>query len=389
MARILWHGIGPWHKTGYGVLTALFAPRLRDLGHEVAISVMGDTSPPERHPLSHPGAAETKRTGLWDGMPVIGPGHTEFALPFAAEIRGAFGGHPPDLVLVLKDAWVLRPYGYQAYNTAVWLFTDTDQLGVPDRQFFADSGARAVCCALAGQSAARRAGLTSALYVPAGIDTGVWSPWDRRAARLLLGLPEDAFIAGIDAANIGPRKAWGEQLAAFAAFHAKHPRSLLIIHAAPEHPEGISLRDLAGHLGISDAVMYAGHLNQQPEQMVNWYRSLNVLLAASYGEGFGLPIIQAQACGVPVIGTDCSAISEKIPPGTGWLVRGQKWWNPHHQAWWTIPNVQAILMSLRKAARGAHAAPAVIRQHALAWDADTVTREHWKPVLDELLERSP
>ncbi len=91
MSRILWHGIGPWHKTGYGVLTALFAPRLRDLGHEVAIAVMGEQAP-GRNPLSHPDAAEAKATGLWQDMPVIGPGHTEFALPFKADIGGAFGG---------------------------------------------------------------------------------------------------------------------------------------------------------------------------------------------------------------------------------------------------------------------------------------------------------
>jgi glycosyltransferase involved in cell wall biosynthesis len=386
VARILWHGIGPWHHTGYGVLTSLFAPRLRDLGHDVVIAVMGEQQPAGRNPLSHPGAAETRRTGLWQGMPVIGPGHTEFALPFTADIKEAFGGHSPDLVLVLKDAWVLRPHAYQQHNTAVWLFFDTDQLGVPDRQFFAESHARAVCVSLHGQAAIRAAGLSGVLHVPAGIDTGFWAPGPRDDARDLLGLPRDVFIAGIDAANIGPRKGWGEQLAAFARFRAEHPRSLLLLHTTPEHPEGISLRDLAANLGITDAVAFGAHSNMKPEQMLSWYRSLNVLLQGSYGEGFGLPVTQAQACGVPVIGTDCSAISEKILPGTGWLVRGQKWWNPHHQAWWTIPNVQGLYGALRKAARGAHARPELIRQHALAWDADTVIREYWKPVLDELLE---
>jgi glycosyltransferase involved in cell wall biosynthesis len=306
----------------------------------------------------------------------------------------AFGGHQPDLVIVLKDAWVLDRQAYRDYRTAVWLAFDTEPLGVPDRDFFAATNARAVCVSQAGQKMARAAGqehgiagLTGALCVPSGVDTQLlWTPGSREAARDLLGLPQGVFIAGICAANIGPRKAWGEQLAAFASFRRRHKDALLLIHAARQHEEGIDLEQLAEHLGIRDAVLFGAHTAMDDAQMANWFRSLDVLLAATYGEGFGLPIVQAQSCGVPVIGTRCSAISEKIPPGTGWLVRGQRWWNPHHQAWWTIPNVREITLALGKAARRQHAAPALIREHALAWDAATVMKEQWAPALDQLTE---
>ena len=36
--KILWHSNAPWAQTGYGQQTALFAPRLRALGHELALS---------------------------------------------------------------------------------------------------------------------------------------------------------------------------------------------------------------------------------------------------------------------------------------------------------------------------------------------------------------
>lgn len=381
MSTIVWQGIGPWHKTGYGQGTALYPGRLRDLGHQAVIAVMGEQG--ARHPLNHPDAAETKRTGRWDGMRVIGPGPTEFAMPPADRVREACGGDP-DLVLILKDAWVLRPADYRRYRAAVWLATDTEPLGWPDREFFAAAtGVRAVCMSKRGLSHARAAGLPDPLYVPFGIDTGFWAPGDRGAARDLLGLPQDVFIAGIDAANIGPRKGWGEQLAAFAQFRNRHARdALLLIHSAKTHPEGIDLEQLAADLGIS--VLFPSHLNMTPAQMLTWYRSLNVLMMGTYGEGFGIPITQAQACGIPVIGTDCSAITEKIPPGTGWLVKGQRWWNPHHRAWWTIPNVPGLATALGKAYRGQHAAPAVIREHALAWDAGLVVKKYWVPALEEL-----
>ena len=382
MSVIVWQGIGPWHKTGYGQGTALYPARLRDLGHQVVIAIMGETDGP-RHPLNHPDAAETKRTGLWDGMRVIGPGPSEFAMPGRDRVRDACGGDP-DLVLVLKDAWVLRPADYKRYRTAVWLAFDTDPLGVPDREFFAAApGVRPVCMSKHGLSAARAAGL-GPLYVPFGIDTGFWAPGPRQAARDLLGLPQDVFIAGIDAANIGPRKGWGEQLGAFAQFHAKHPKSLLLIHAAKQHPEGIDLEQLAAALGVRDAVLFPAHLNMTLAQMLTWYRSLDVLMAGTYGEGFGLPIVQAHAVGIPVIGTDCTAIPEKIPHGTGWLVKGQRWWNPHHQAWWTIPSEGGLTRALERAYRGAHAGPQVIREHALAWDADVVVKKYWAPALEEL-----
>ena len=391
MSRILWAGIGPGHATGYGLMTREFTRRIRDLGHEVVLALFGeqpvtDGRPNKRSTLLHPDHAGIRETGMWDGMRVIGPAAAgEFRLPPRGEIWDAFGGHDPDLVIVLKDAWVLDPADYRDRNTAVWLVFDTKPLGVPDARFFARSGARAVCASTAGQKMAAAAGLAEPLYVPHGIDTGIWTPGDRGAARRLLGLPEGVFIAGICAQNIGPRKAWGEQLAAFAAYCETDPDALLLIHAAPDHPEGLNLRHLIQHLGLDGNVMFGEHTAMDDPQMVNWTRSLDVLMAASYGEGFGLPIVQAQACGIPVIGTRCSAISEKIPSGTGWLVEGQRWWNPHHQAWWTIPSVEGITGALHRAARRGNGKPLSIREHAMAYDADHVTKEYWVPVLEELL----
>lgn len=384
MSTVVWHGIGPGHGTGYGQATKLFTSLIRDLGHHVVIAVMGERG--KRNPLNHPAHAVIRQTGMWDGMPVIGPGLTEFGMPPQSIVREACGGRDPDLVLVLKDAWVLTPADYQPYNTAVWLASDTEPLGKPDRGFFAAAPqVRPVCMSLRTRRHARDTGLNP-LFVPCGIDTQFWTPGDGRdAARDFLGLPRNRFIVGICAANIGPRKGWGEQLAAFTAFRARHPGALLLIHAAKQHPEGIDLEELATALGIRDAVIFGEHTAMNDAQMVNWFRSLDVLLQGSYGEGFGLPVTQAHACGVPVIGTDCSAITEKIIPGTGWLIPGQRWWNPHHRAWWTIPDIRAMTAALERAAKGKHWPAARIRDHALQWDAAAITKQHWAPVIEQLI----
>lgn len=381
--RILWHGIGPEHNTGYGNQTRTMVPRLAALGHEVVLAVMGRKGIDDKIGTAHPGAEERLRTGEWQGIRVIGPGLTEFGLPMPLEIRAAFAGHDPDLIIVLKDPFVLNPVSYRRYNTAAWCAIDCDPMSLPDRQFFASSGAAPLAMSIHGLKSMQAAGLEGS-YIPHGIEMDVWTPGGQAAARDLLELPGDYFIAGINATNVGPRKAWGEQFTAFARFHAKHPRSLLLVHSTKEHPEGISLEDLAVAKGIRHVVKFADNMNQEPAALVNWYRSLDVLINATYGEGFGLPVLEALACGIPVIVTDCSAMSEKVVNGCGWRVACQSWWNPHLAADWHIPSIPGITAALGKAWRKSHASPDVIRGTVAGFDADLITTECWKPILEEL-----
>src|SRR6185312_3065413 len=111
----------------------------------------------------------------------------------------------------------------------------------------------------------------------------------------------ETFIVGINAMNRDTiRKCLHEQMLAFAAFHERHPDSVLSMHtAAVAHP-GLNLAGMAARLGITDAVKfpddysYASGLISQ-EQMVTWYQGLDVLSNCSYGEGFGIPLLEAQS----------------------------------------------------------------------------------------------
>ncbi len=52
------------------------------------------------------------------------------------------------------------------------------------------------------------------------------------------------------------------------------------------------------------------------------YSAADVLLAPSYGEGFGVPTVEAQACGTRVIGSGWAATADLVAED-GWLVEGQ------------------------------------------------------------------
>ena len=102
----------------------------------------------------------------------------------------------------------------------------------------------------------------------------------------------------------------------------------------------LDLQRLAARLGIEDSVRFTDQYAQvsglmRPAHMAEWYNILDVFSNCAYGEGFGIPIIEAAACGVPAVVTDCSAMSEL--KGPGWSVQGEPFWNPVHEAWWVKP----------------------------------------------------
>ena len=138
-----------------------------------------------------------------------------------------------------------------------------------------------------------------------------------------------------------------------------------------------------------DAYRYDMGLYSRPD-MAAWFRGLDVLSLCSYGEGFGLPLLEAQSCGVPVITTMASAMTELC--GSGWLVGGSDHWEEGHGAWWCRPDPGSIEPAYEAAwqAREDGKMPemrAKARTFALQYEVDAVFDQHWKPALDEIAER--
>lgn len=64
----------------------------------------------------------------------------------------------------------------------------------------------------------------------------------------------------------------------------------------------------AQHLGIDDRIRFAGPLSD--DELATLYRGASALVFPSRREGFGLPVLEAMACGTPVVANDIAPVRE-------------------------------------------------------------------------------
>jgi glycosyltransferase involved in cell wall biosynthesis len=85
-------------------------------------------------------------------------------------------------------------------------------------------------------------------------------------------------------------------------------RQLAIVGAGRDEQYAASLRALAAELGIAQDVVFVGGIPL--EETVPFYRAAEVFVYPSRNETFGLPILEAMACGCPVVTSNTSAMPE-------------------------------------------------------------------------------
>ena len=85
-------------------------------------------------------------------------------------------------------------------------------------------------------------------------------------------------------------------------------RQLAIVGAGRDEKYLASLRSLVAELGIAQDVVFVGKIPL--EETVSFYRAADVFVYPSLNETFGLPILEAMACGCPVVTSDSSAMPE-------------------------------------------------------------------------------
>ena len=156
-----------------------------------------------------------------------------------------------------------------------------------------------------------------------GVDSGKFRPLAERPALKSHERFRGKFVVGCVARN-QPRKNIPALVKAFARLSQRIDNLHLYLHMDPCDVgyDIVTLLRRYGLEGKADVSVPNFNLSQplSDEQLNRLYNLFDVTVLPSTGEGFGLPIIESLAAGVPVVATDCSACSELVR-GRGELVR--------------------------------------------------------------------
>ncbi len=108
-----------------------------------------------------------------------------------------------------------------------------------------------------------------------------------------------------------PNKCQHDLIAAFAVLCRFRPRSRLVLVGDASPPQYLqSLRDLARQLDVHDQTVFAGKVSDK--NLLQWYRDSDVFACTSEHEGFGVPLVEAMANGLPVVAFDAAAVAETV-----------------------------------------------------------------------------
>jgi D-inositol-3-phosphate glycosyltransferase len=161
--------------------------------------------------------------------------------------------------------------------------------------------------------------------VPPGVDTELFSPGDRAAARRALGIDPDEKVI-VFAGRIQPLKGPDVAVRAVHRLADRFPEQrwrLIIVGGASGtgRRPGHRLHELVDLLGTRDTIDFRPPV--PAAELATLYRAGDVVAVPSYNESFGLVAIEAQAAGTPVVAAAVGGLTVAVEDGaSGLLVAG-------------------------------------------------------------------
>jgi glycosyltransferase involved in cell wall biosynthesis len=379
--RVMIYATSPLVGSGYATATRYVAKGLKNRGHDVANFAWN----------SHAG-----RIFNWDGVPIY---------PRANTLNG-FDGLAPycrhfdaDLILAICDPWVMNEPQWRSGHDCPVVYWFPCQSEPASRTLvnIVKTGDAALCYSRWGTDAMRKAGAENVQYCPLGVDTSVYKPQEKKQARrelVDLGFDlTDRFFAVMVAANASTvpigRKAFDQALLAWRDYvHDYDSDAILYIHTWPgAHQGGMDLHPLVAHLGLEDNVYFPSEefylLGLSDEWMAKLYASADVAIQATTAEGFGLPVLEAQACGTPVVTTDYSSMPELTAHGIAVGAAARLWAPSPMDGWVCVPDVKEIvdaIADIRKGTEKDSRQAGLDLAESLTWDR--VIDDHLLPALE-------
>lgn len=385
---VLWASNSPTAGTGYGVQTQQVVSRIARAGHPTAIA-------------SNYGQEGT--IGSWNGIKVLPRGFDQYS----NDVIGAYhqlwaaenGGKDP-LVVTLFDVWVFKGKPWDGItDVASWVPIDHTPCPPKVAEWLRRPNVHPIAMSKFGKQQIENLDIET-YYAPHALDKAfVPTPEVKRpdgsvmTGQELLGFDPDHYVILMNAANKGMtpasgRKSWDTNLLAVSMLMQKHDDVRLFLHTERDGSMGgVALPALLQAVGIPMdrcrfTEPFAYRMGLPQEALAAMYTAADVLLAVATGEGFGVPTIEAQACGLPVIVGNWTASPELV--ADGWIVEGQPCWDPMQGSWWMMPNIPSTLEALEAAYQRGKGTSQRAIDGMREYDADVVFNTHWKPILKAL-----
>lgn len=152
-----------------------------------------------------------------------------------------------------------------------------------------------------------------------GVDPESFKPANVSPQQEGMAVDDDQFVVGIFKANQGTRWKPVRQLRAFKQFidaNGLHSEAMLYLHTNRASRKSFDLQRIISRLGLEGNVKLANptryRYGHSDEQLNRLYNACDVVLNATAGEGFGLPILEAMATETPVIVNGYSSMPELV-----------------------------------------------------------------------------
>lgn len=164
----------------------------------------------------------------------------------------------------------------------------------------------AVSCALADRLVEIGAVSARQRVLRNGVDVLTFNPEPQAVARQHLGVDGAPLLLAVG--NLLPAKRMDWAIHALALLRRRHPNARLAV--VGDGPERTQLAAQIESLGLSNAAHLVGAIPQS--ELPAWYSAADLLVLASSREGWPNVVLEAMACGTPVVASRVGGVSEVI-----------------------------------------------------------------------------
>jgi len=303
----------PTIPTGYRNQATQLVKHLKKKGHEIIYFANGYTGS-DLDKITFAGGETFE-------MPIIG--HDGNNAYFHKTMSMLLKKYQPDWFIILLDTFMLFQTGFLNIDTSpaktMFWFPSDGGGGMPKQcEAILKKIDVPVAMARFGQKQVKDYYNIDVEHIPHGLDVKSFFPLpkeQRDKIKARYGM-QGKYVIGVVARN-QPRKNLDRTIKSMRLIADLIPNAVLFLHLDPHDPaQGAwTIPNLVKKYNLENRVVYSGMSCFQgfpQSEMNNVYNAMDCFLLTTSGEGFGVPIIEAMACQIPVIATDYTTTPELV-----------------------------------------------------------------------------